>query len=184
MQRHTTTAATLFSLALLLLCSCTSFKATNFPGKLVELDADEVSEDSTWIMDDTVYHARRIGVASFIISSVEWDKQAKAHKLVSRDAILSKLGDTRFLSIKEGEYYVILRLHASNDEKTLLLSTFDADALKEEIESGELAARKNREEFLFEGSKDELDAYLSAEADPPFDAEVLGVLRLLSGELK
>ncbi len=184
MQRLPITVA-LFSLTLLFVCSCTSFRATDFPGQPVELDADEVSEDTVWTLDDQVYHVRRIDdSARFVVSMVEWDDETGSHRLSSQQVVLSELGDTRFLSIKDGDHYVILRLLVGADGRTMMLATLDSEALEERIESGTLDATEDEDGILFEGTKEELDTFLSAEADPPFDLDALGVLRLISGEIR
>lgn len=184
MQRLPITAI-LSLLALLLVSSCTSFKATDFPGEEIDLDGDEISEDTVWTLDNQVYHARRIDdSASFVVSMVEWDEKTGSHRLSSQQAVLSELGNTRFLSIKEDDHYVILRLLVGNDDRTLMLANLDSEALEESIESGELKATQDEDGILFQGTKEELDAFLSAEAAPPFDYSVVGVLRLLSGEIQ
>ena len=86
-----------------------------------------------------------------------------------------------FLNAKDGDLYTILRLIPAIDESAAIL-TIDTDKLDKDIAAGTLKAKKGDREYVVEGSKEELDAYVRANLPTLFSTDMAGTIRLISGK--
>ena len=178
-------ALTAISVITICVCSfsCNSLRSQNYVGEKANITQYNISKDSMWLFDDTVFHVRLVGTNLLVASSVVWDEKNKKHDISTKELIISELKGYTFLNLKDGQYYTILRLIPTGED-SLVLATVDAGKIDKDIAEGKIKATKEQREFTFKGSKKELDDYVSDNIDSLFDYDALGALRLLSGELK
>ena len=163
--------------------SCTSLKSRHIVGETIPMTEEEISTETVWKFGDDVYRLRLVDANHLVAATMEWDENKGMYTVRSYPVVPSKLGDHMFLNVKEGAYYIILRLVASGDD-TVVLLTADEDKLEKDIAEGTLKARKENHEFIMDGSKEVLDQYIGANIDTLFSLEAAGVAQLILGEMK
>ena len=185
---------TLSALLCLLVSSCASLQSKHYVGEKEKAETGDISADSVWQMGEGVFHVHVTDEGRLIAASVEWNEKAKRHELRTCEVVISSLDDHRFLNVLEDGQYTILRMGmASDPSPTLVVYTVDGDKLRKDIAAGKLKAteKKDKEKgqtynsiYVFEGPKEELDAYVKANLDMLFELDMVGVVRLISGKLE
>jgi hypothetical protein len=147
------------------------------------LTEKDLSQESVWKMGHDVFFVRRMDDNTFIAASMDWHKNTQTYSVVSYPLVVSKLGEYTFLNIKEGGLFTILRLVGAEGGAVVLLSV-DSDKIETDMEAGLIKAHRDDHAFILSGSKAELDRYIETNIDTLFSLEAVGIVELISGELK
>ena len=173
--------AIVFCLSTLL--SCTSMKSHHIVGLEQVLTEKDLSQESVWKMGRDVFFVRRMADNTLIAASMDWHKNTQTYSVVSYPLVVSKLGEYTFLNIKEGDLFTILRLVGAEGGAVVLLSV-DSDKIETDREAGLIKAHRDDHAFIISGSKAEFDRYIETNIDTLFSLEAVGIVELISGELK
>jgi hypothetical protein len=171
--------------SLLALCflssSCSSLKSPYYIGEKQPMEG--LSTDSVWQTGNAVSFVRVVDSNTVVASWVKWDKNSQKHTLSTSPLVLSKLGDTLFLNVKEDDLYTILRIIPAPDGSMVLL-TVDSDKVKADIAAKKIKAHTENSDIITDCSKEELDQYVKDNLPTLFDLNSSGVARLISGKLE
>ena len=163
--------------------SCSSLKSPYYVGEKQPIKDKELSTESVWQAGDAVYFVRMIDTNTVIASTVEWDKATQKHTLSTGQLVLSKLGDTFFLNVKNDDLYTILRMIPSADNSWILL-TIDSGKVEADIAEGKIKAHKDgNSSIITDCSKEELDQYVKDNLQTLFDLNISSVAKLISGKM-
>ena len=173
--------AIVFCLSTLL--SCTSMKSHQIVGLEQVLTEKDLSQESVWKMGHDVFFVRRMDDNTLIAASTDWHKNTQTYSVVSYPLVVSKLGEHTFLNIKDGDLFTILRLVGTEGDAVVLLSV-DNDKIETDMEAGLIKAHRDDHAFILSGSKAELDRYIETNINTLFSLEAVGIVELISGELK
>ena len=163
--------------------SCTSMKSRHIVGLKQVLTETDLSQESVWKMGNDVFFVRRMDDNTLLAAAMDWHKPTQAYSIVSYPLVVSKLGEYTFLNIKDGDLFTILRLVGAEGDKVVLLSV-DGAKIETDMEAGRIKAHRDDQAFIFGGSKAELDRYIETNIHTLFSLEMVGVVELLSGDLK
>lgn len=165
------------------LLSCTSMKSHHIVGQEQVLTEKDLSQESIWKMGNDVFFVRLMDDNTLIAASMDWNKNTQTYSVVSYPLVVSKLGEYTFLNIKEGDLFTILRLVGAEGGAVVLLSV-DGDKIETDMAAGRIEAHRDDQAFIFSGSKAELDRYIETHINTLFSLEAVGIVEMLSGELK
>jgi len=163
--------------------SCTSMKSHHIVGLKQVLTEKDLSQESVWKMGNDVFFVRRMDDNTLMAAAMDWNNHTQTYSVISYPLVVSKLGAYTFLNIKDGDLFTILRLVGAEGDTVVLLSV-DSDKLETDMEADRIKAHRDDEAFIFSGSKAELDRYIETNIHTLFSLEMVGVVELLSGDLK
>ena len=158
-------------------------KSHHIVGLKQVLTEKDLSQESVWKMGNDVFFVRRMDDNTLMAAAMDWNNHTQTYSVISYPLVVSKLGAYTFLNIKDGDLFTILRLVGAEGDTVVLLSV-DSDKLETDMEAGRIKAHRDDEAFIFSGSKAELDRYIETNIDTLFSLEMVGVVELLSGDLK
>jgi hypothetical protein len=158
-------------------------KSHHIVGLKQVLTEKDLSQESVWKMGNDIFFVRRMDDNTLMAAAMDWHKHTQTYSVVSYPLVVSKLGEYTFLNIKDGDLFTILRLVGTKDDAFVLLSV-DSDKIETDMEAGRIKAHRDDQAFIFSGSKAELDRYIEANINTLFSLEMVGVVELLSGDLK
>jgi len=165
------------------LLSCTSMKSHHIVGQKQVLAEKDLSQESVWKMGHDVFFVRRMDDNSLIAAAMDWHKNTQTYSVASYPLVVSKLGAYTFLNIKDGDLFTILRLVGTEGDALVLLSV-DSNKIEADMEAGLIKAHRDDHAFILSGSKAELDRYIETNITTLFSLEAVGIVDLISGELK
>ena len=163
--------------------SCTSFKSRHYAGEMMLLTEEDISAETIWKIGDSVYFVRMVGEGTIVAATLNWDEDKGAYAMQAHELVPSKIGDHRFMNVKDGDYYTILRLVGAGEDEVVLL-TVDKDKLEKDMAEGLLQAHKEDGDIVMDGTKEALDRYIGSHIETLFALDAAGVARLIAGELK
>jgi hypothetical protein len=158
-------------------------KSHHIVGLKQVLTEKDLSQESVWKMGNDVFFVRRMDDNTLMAAAMDWNNHTQTYSVISYPLVVSKLGAYTFLNIKDGDLFTILRLVGAEGDTVVLLSV-DSDKLETDMEAGRIKAHRDDEAFIFSGSKAELDRYIETNIHTLFSLEMVGVVELLSGDLK
>ncbi len=173
------TAATLISL---LGSSCASLQCRHFPGTQVMITGERLTENSVWKYGEGIYHLRVVSSNEVVASSVKWSEDTNTHRMESMEVVASKLDDTLFLNVRNGDLFTILRVVPAG-KRSLVLLTVDREKIGGDLDKGVITGAKEGGSYTLECSKQELDEYIRANLGTLFSLEAAGILELIEGEM-
>lgn len=158
-------------------------KSHHIVGLKQVLTEKDLSQESVWKMGNDVFFVRRMDDNTLMAAAMDWNSHTQTYSLVSYPLVVSKLGAYTFLNIKDGDLFTILRLVGAKDDAVVLLSV-NSDKIETDMDAGRIKAHRDDQSFIFGGSKAELDRYIETNIHTLFSLEMVGVVELLSGDLK
>lgn len=175
-------------LSLFGLVSCTRMQSAHYVGTkepiftaLLKLDGGK--QVSVWKYDDDVFYVKPVGPASAVASTLQWNAGKGTFDITSRKLVVTDLDDHLFMNIQEDGVYTILRMAFSHTspETSLILFSVNKDKLKQDIGSGKLQVKPSadKDTYVLEGTKQELDAYVGANMTELFDFDTGGIVTML-----
>lgn len=158
-------------------------KSHHIVGLKQVLTEKDLSQESVWKMGNDVFFVRRMDDNTLMAAAMDWNNHTQTYSVVSYPMVVSKLGAYTFLNIKDGDLFTILRLVGAKDDAVVLLSV-NSDKIETDMDAGRIKAHRDDQSFIFGGSKAELDRYIETNIHTLFSLEMVGVVELLSGDLK
>lgn len=165
-------------------------KSEHYVGEKVPIQED-FAEESIWQFEDTVFYVRTLGSgesATIIASSLLWNKSEKKYDIKTAQVVMTKLetGDadeSYFLNLKDEKdgLYTILHLVPSTNERDMVFFTVDTGKIREHIQKGKVKAVEQKDAFILNCSKEELDNYIRKNLTGIFDFSGAGILKSLKG---
>jgi hypothetical protein len=159
--------------------SCTGLKSRYYPGETFVIDEKKLASESIWMWGNDAYYVRRTATNTLTATTLNWDKNKGEYTASTALLVPSKLGNHTFLSIKGKELYTIYRAELSGDESVVLFSV-DMNKAEQDIANGTVNARKEDKNIIVDGSKKELDAYITNNIGTLFSIDTASIARKLS----
>ena len=163
-----------------MLSSCSSLKSQYYVGEKQPITEEDLKEESIWKIGEDVFNVRVVDTNTVIASSMKWDERTNKHIVSSSQLVLSELGHTKFLNVKDDDLYTILRLVGGSDGDSFAFLTVDAHKVERDIAEGKVKAHKEGSDIIMDGSKEELDAYIQENINTLFSVEGAGIAHLIS----
>jgi hypothetical protein len=167
-------------LVLCLVASCTEMKSRYPAGEPVPLFEEYKDEVSIWRHGDSVFFVKPLDDYRAAVASLKWDESSATFKLVRVEASVGQLGDHMFLSHRElgsetPEQYSIYRLEGAGE--AVLIFQPNSEKLSHDIRQGRIKATKpDNHTYEMKMTKQELDVYVSENADSLFKFEGVSIL--------
>ncbi len=159
------------------LFACSRMQSVHYVGEKNPMFKEMPNAVGIWKHDDEVFHVKALDDFTAVASTLKWDKDRATFKTDSREIMITKLNDHTFLNVKEGGLYTILRMGYSFDDHLVLYTVRD-EKIEEDIRKGTIKVRKSDDKntYILDLSKKELDAYISANMNELFDFDNVGII--------
>jgi hypothetical protein len=110
-------------------------------------------------------------------SSLRWDNNSNRFTQVDSEIVISELAEQKFLNVKEGNLFTILRLVGTIDGQFVIFEP-SRGKLEKDITAGLIKVKDNSDRRVFEldMSKKKLDAYVEKNLLELFELDSLSVI--------
>lgn len=165
----------------MLLSSCSELRSPHYVGEPVEMDEEDPSHESIWMLGESVYYIRRTSSNTLVAATLEWDQKNGDYTAKSFPLVITTLDDHIFLNINNGDDYTILRLACACDE-SFMLFTVDPEMMKKAIADGTVKAHTEGDHIIMDGTKAEQDEFIANHINTLFSMDCGSIARKLSKE--
>ena len=162
------------------MASCHVMKSKHFPGKMVMVKDKDIGKEMSLHFEKKTFSVKFVDKDSAVIAYLQWNKEKKNYDVISRNMVISEIGETHFLNVKvDKDNYAILRYAASDNKEKFVLYTIDKDKVEKDIAAGLIEAKIVGHDVIFDMTKDKFDRYITENLNTLFDFEHPGILTVI-----
>ena len=161
----------------LAIASCTQLKSVHFVGTKLPAFEEYKRDVSIWKNDSNVFYVMPINDYEASVATLEWDKDLSQFKQQEYQIIISEIGDHRFLNVRSGGLFTIVRMAGAIDNQLVIFEASETN-LKQDIKGGLLKIKQNSNKNVFQldMSKQELDSYVEANIASLFEHSSVAII--------
>jgi hypothetical protein len=164
--------------ALLVLSSCSTIVSPHYVGEPAPVFSADL-EERAWYVGGHVWHVKPTSKHGAIASTLSWHYGDELFEQTVMELLTTRLGESVFLNIKQGNNYAIFRLlPAFSFDCEFALIGVDAEKVAKDIAAGRIAGEAKVDwfdAFILNVEKRDLDKYVAENLNTLFDVERLSI---------
>lgn len=164
--------------ALLILCSCSTIVSPHYVGEPAPVFSADLVERA-WYVGGHVWHVKPTSKHDAIASTLSWHHSDELFDQTVMELLTTRLGESVFLNIKQGENYAIFRLlPAFSVDCEFALIGVNAKKVSKDIADGKIEGEARVDwfdAFTLRVEKRDLDRYVAENLNTLFDVHRLSI---------